>query len=351
MSERPRGRSPGAAVRHDGIAAAYREALASYVRAPDERGRALAYALGHRAVEDEIGLLELVGIHRAAVVDVVGPDPTRDLLVAAIDFLSESLSTFEMAQRGYREAQERAAIAHDIALTLQRSLLPAELPVPPGLDLAVRYLPAGRRVEVGGDWYDVVSLGADRAALVVGDVMGHGIRQASVMGQMRMGLRAYLLEDHPLDDVARRTDALLQSVGGLQTATVVLVVVDLGRPAFRLVNAGHPPPVLIDASGRATQVTAGHGRLLGLGGDAEWPIHGPEAISDGTTILLYTDGLLEASERAGRDPFADLLASVDGFSGSPDDLCDRVTGAMVDDEPGDDICLLAARVVGAGPGG
>jgi serine phosphatase RsbU (regulator of sigma subunit) len=335
--------------RRDGIAAAYREALASYVRAPDERGRALAYALGHRAVEDEVGLLELVGIHRDAVVDVVGPDPTRDSLVAAIDFLSESLSTFEMAQRGYREAQERAAIAHDIALTLQRSLLPAELPVPPGIDLAVRYLPAGRRVEVGGDWYDVVPLGPGRAALVVGDVMGHGIRQASVMGQMRLGMRAYLLEDHPLDDVARRTDLLLQSVGDLQTATVVLVAVDMHGPEFHLLNAGHPPPLLIDPSGRATQVVGGHGRLLGLGDNVEWPVHGPEVIGEGTTILLYTDGLLEASERAGRDPFADLLASADGFCGSPDELCDRVTGEMVDDEPGDDICLLAARVVGAGP--
>jgi hypothetical protein len=346
-----RGAVGGAGGGQDGISAAYRDALAAYVQAPDERGRALAYTLGHRAVEAEVGLLELVGIHRAAVVAVIGQNPTHDRVVSSIDFLSESLSTFEMAQRGYHEAQERAAIAHDIALTLQHSLLPAELPVPPGIDVAVRYLPAGRRVEVGGDWYDLVSLGAGRAALVVGDVMGHGIRQASVMGQMRLGLRAYLLEDHPVDDVARRCDALLRSVGGLQTATLVLVVVDLDGPAFRLLNAGHPSPVLIDASGGATQVTGGHGRLLGLGGDVEWPVHGPEALAEGTTMLLYTDGLLEASERSGRDPFADLLASLDGFSGSPDELCDRVTGAMVDEEPGDDICLLAARVVGAGRGG
>lgn len=331
---------------HDDLAAEYRTALVAYVQAPDEAGRSRAYELGHRAVEARIGLLELVAIHRTAVDDFVADAPTRERVVASIEFLTESLSTLEMAQRGYREAQERAAVAHDIALTLQRSLLPGDLPVPAGLELAVRYLPAGPNVEVGGDWYDVVSLDGPRVGLVVGDVMGHGIHQAAVMGQMRLGLRAYLIEEHPLDDVVHRTDALLQSLGGPHTATLVLGVIDLAGATLSLANAGHPPPVLVGPTGSARFLTGGHGRLLGLAEAADRPVHGPLAVAPGSCVLMYTDGLLERCERAGGDAFDLLQLTVEGFEGSPDELCDRVTDTMVDDEPGDDICLLAVKVLG-----
>lgn len=334
---------------HDDLAVEYRAALVAYVLAPDETGRSRAYELGHRAVEAKMGLLELVAIHRTAVDDFVTDEPMRSRVAGSIEFLTESLSTFEMAQRGYREAQERAALAHEIALTLQRSLLPVDLPVPAGLDHAVRYLPAGPHVEVGGDWYDVVCLGGRRVGLVVGDVMGHGIHQAAVMGQLRLGLRAYLLEDHPVDDVVHRTDALLQSLGGMQTATLVLAVVDLGGPTLCLANAGHPPPVLVDPMGVAQLITGGHGRLLGLTQAADQPVHGPVAVAPGSCVLMYTDGLLERCERAGEDGFELLRDTADGFVGSPDELCDRVTDAMVDREPGDDVCLLAVKVV-AEPG-
>jgi serine phosphatase RsbU (regulator of sigma subunit) len=334
---------------HDALAAEYSAALAAYVRAPDEGGRARAYDLGRRAVEAEIGLLDLAAIHRLAVCEIVADDLSQPRVLAAVEFFTESLSTFEMAQRGYREVQERAALEHDIALTLQRSLLPAELPAPAGVEVAVRYLPAGPYIEVGGDWYDVIDLSHGSVGLVVGDVMGHGIRQAAVMGQMRLGLRAYLLEEHPIDEVVRRTDALLQHLGEMHTATLVLGVVDLTTPALSLVNAGHPPPVLVDPDGDAAYVTGGHGRLLGLAEPADRPVHGPAEIAPGTCVLMYTDGLLESHERAGDDGYALLHKTVQGFVGTPDELCDRVTDAMVDDAPSDDICLLAAKVV-ARPG-
>jgi serine phosphatase RsbU (regulator of sigma subunit) len=335
----------------DDIAAQYRAALVAYVHEPDEAGRACAYDLGHRAVEARVGLLELIEIHRRALADFVTESPTRGLIVTSIEFLTESLSTFEMAQRGYREAQERAAVAHDIALTLQRSLLPAELPVPAGLELAVRYLPAGPSVEVGGDWYDVVSLDGTQVALVVGDVMGHGIPQAAVMGQMRLGLRAYLIEKHPIDDVVRRTDTLLESLGGLHTASLVLGVIDVAAITLSLANAGHPPPVLVRPTGDVQYLTGGHGRLLGLRGAADRPVLGPIDVARGSCLLMYTDGLLEHCERAGADPFERLCGAVEGFAGSPDELCDHVIRAMVDDEPGDDICLLAVKVVDSPDGG
>jgi len=242
------GAGPGG--RHRGLEADYAEALDGYLGAPDERGLAAAYELGHRAVEAGVGLLELVGIHHRAV-ERVAPDlATRARLGDAAAFLAESLSTYEMAQRGYREARERALWLHQLALTLQRSLLP-EVRATDGLEVAVRYLPAGPEVEVGGDWYDVVHLGEGRVALVVGDVMGHGIQQAAVMGQVRMGLRAYLLEGHPVDEVVRRSDALLATMADAQTATLVLGVVTLGAATMTLANAGHPPALLVDPDGRA----------------------------------------------------------------------------------------------------
>lgn len=328
----------------EALAREYRQALSAYLAAPDEIGRARAYDLGHRAVEAEVGLLELVAVHRAAVEDLAVDAATRDRLVASVDFLTESLSTFEMAQRGYHEAQQRAAAAHGIALTLQRSLLPAELPTFAGLELAVRYLPAGSHVEVGGDWYDVVSLGASRVGLVVGDVMGHGLHQAAVMGQTRLGLRAYLLEGHPVDEVVRRTDALLQSLGGMQTATLVMAVVDLAASSLWLINAGHPPPVLIGPGDHPRFLSGGHGRLLGLAGPAARPVHGPEAVAPGSCLLMYTDGLLEREERSGGDGFAMLREAVEGFAGGPDELCERVAQAMVGRRLSDDVCLLAAKL-------
>ncbi|HEX6421333.1 MAG TPA: SpoIIE family protein phosphatase [Acidimicrobiales bacterium] len=330
---------------HKALADEYRAALAGYMAAPDEGGRARAYALGHRAVEAEMGLIELVDLHRAALDEIATGAPTRAQVAASMDFLTESLSTYEMAQRGYREARERAAVAHDIALTLQRSLLPADLPEVPGVERAVRYLPAGPLVEVGGDWYDVVPLGGGRVALVVGDVMGHGVHQAAVMGQMRLGVRAYLLEGHDLHDAVGRTDALLVSLGGLQTATLVVGVVDVAAATLCLVNAGHPPPVLVGAGGPARLLTGAQGRLLGLEGPVVRPVLGPEPLPPGACLLMYTDGLLEREERAGADGIDRLVATLDGFEGSPEELCDHVVDALVDVAPDDDVCLLAVRLV------
>lgn len=340
--------SPGPAGprgRHEALEADYLGALEGYLAGPDERGLAAAYELGHRAVEAGVGLLELVGIHHRAV-ERVAPDlATRARLGDAAAFLAESLSTYEMAQRGYREARERALWLHQLALTLQRSLLP-EVRATDGLEVAVRYLPAGPEVEVGGDWYDVVHLGEGRVALVVGDVMGHGIQQAAVMGQVRMGLRAYLLEGHPVDEVVRRSDALLATMADAQTATLVLGVVTLGAATMTLANAGHPPALLVDPDGRARFVGGRNGRLLGLPGEGTWPVDGPVPLGDGTCVLLYTDGLLEGAERAGEDGLATLRAVAAGHTGPPAALCDRVTEALVaGSSRQDDVCLLAFRCV------
>ncbi|HZA79304.1 MAG TPA: SpoIIE family protein phosphatase [Acidimicrobiales bacterium] len=326
------------------LPAEYRAALRRYLEARDEAGRSRAYELGHSALEADVGLLELATIHGAALVEVLDDECSREAVAASMEFFVESLSTFDMAQRGFWEAQARAAREHAISVALQRSLLPAALPSFDRLDVAVRYLPAGIGSEVGGDWYDVIELADDRVGLVVGDVMGHGVRQASVMGQLRLATRAYAMEGRPLDEVVWQVDELLQKLGDFSTATLVLAAVDLDASTLELVNAGHPPPVLIDPTGTADLVTDGHGRLLGVAHPESRPVYGPVPFADGSSLLLYTDGLLERHERAGNDALTVLRKTIEGFAGSPEELCDRVTDTLTDNSPGDDICLLATRL-------
>jgi serine phosphatase RsbU (regulator of sigma subunit) len=327
------------------LAGEYRAALGHYLDTPDESGRSRAYELGHAAVEAGIGLLELAVIHSEAVGDLMAGRPEGETVTACMEFLVESLSTFDMAQRGFWEAQARAAREHAISVNLQRSLLPAAVPSFERLDVAVRYLPAGVATEAGGDWYDVIELSCQRVGLVIGDVMGHGIRQAAVMGQLRLGTRAYAVDEGPLDEVVRRVDTLLQNLGELHTATLVLAVIDLEAPSLELVNAGHPPPIIIDPDGATRLLTGGHSRLLGVAPpDDAREVLGPVPLEAGTALLLYTDGLLEQPERDGADGLALLRKSVEGFTGGADELCERVTDALVDGPAHDDVCLLATRV-------
>jgi serine phosphatase RsbU (regulator of sigma subunit) len=337
----------------EALRADYRAALVRYLAERDETGRSRAYELGHAAVEAEIGLLELADVHRLVVDEVLAEDPTREAVAAAMDFFIESLSTFDMAQRGFWEAHARAEREHAISVSLQRSLLPAELPSLTGLEVAVRYLPAGLGSEVGGDWYDVIELPDDRVAFVVGDVMGHGIRQAAVMGQLRLALRAHLLEGRAPVDAVARLDGLLDHLGDLHTATLVLAVVDRAPSTLELVVAGHPWPVLIDPAGRAEFLTGGRGRLLGLPDAPDRPVQGPLKMPEGSCLVLYTDGLLERHERAGIDGAELLRSSLDGVPDDAERLCDELTAALVDGTPADDVCLLAVamRTGSLPPGG
>jgi serine phosphatase RsbU (regulator of sigma subunit) len=338
---------PTVSNERDHLANGYRAALQHYLESRDESGRSRAYELGHSAVEAEIGLLELATIHSEAVGDLLADRPEGETVAACMEFFVESLSTFDMAQRGFWEAQARADREHAISVSLQRSLLPTAVPSFDRLDVAVRYVPAGVGSEVGGDWYDVIELARHRVGLVVGDVMGHGVRQAAVMGQLRLGTRAYAIEDGPLDEVVRRVDVLLQNLGELNTATLVLAVVDLEASTLELVNGGHPPPIVIDPNGATRFVTGGHGRLLGVAPpDDPRDLLGPMPLEVGTCLLLYTDGLLEQQEREGQDGLALLGKAVEGFAGGADELCERVTDALVKSPARDDICLLATRIGG-----
>jgi len=138
---------------------------------------------------------------------------------------------------------------HRIAETLQRALLPQDLPAVDGLALAARYLPAEVGFKAGGDWYDVIPLAGGKVGLVIGDVAGHGLEAASVMGQLRMAVRAYALEGHRPSDVVAHADSVLRVVAPDEIATMTYAEVDPGSGAIRFVGAGHPPPIALGPEG------------------------------------------------------------------------------------------------------
>ena len=162
---------------------------------------------------------------------------------------------------------ETSAREHTIAETLQRAVLPGTLPAVPGLDLAVSYLSASDGVHVGGDWYDVFPLGGNRVGLVIGDVAGHSITSASIMGQVRSMLRAYAI-DHPHPgDVLQRTNTALARLLPEAMATAVYAVLDLATGDLTYANAGHPPPLITTGSGHAEYLDDAPGVMLGAWDD------------------------------------------------------------------------------------
>jgi serine phosphatase RsbU (regulator of sigma subunit) len=239
---------------------------------------------------------------------------------------------------------------HEAAVTLQESLLPVHLPEIDGLAVACRYLPATRS-DVGGDWYDVFSLENGDVVLVVGDVTGHDLRAAALMGQLRLAIQAYALDGHTPTEVLDRVDRLLQRLDGERLATLVYAVLEKEGPnrlRLRIANAGHPPPLLVDPNGLARFVTGGLSVPLGVDDRSVRHREASVRLEPGSQLLLYSDGLIEGRSLLIEDAFDCLLAVASKTAGTPDQLCDRVLSTT----PGsrsDDICLLAVSF-GADPG-
>jgi serine phosphatase RsbU (regulator of sigma subunit) len=266
------------------------------------------------------------------------------LVAATFSFLSEALSTFEMTQRAYWEAQHAAEREHAIALSLQHDLLPRAVPDVTGLDISVRYLPGEAGSHAGGDWYDVFELGANRVGLVVGDVTGHGVAAAAAMGRLRVAVLAHALAGLGPADVVKRVDSLLDQLDTGEVATMVYVVADPGRGRLVVANAGHPPPVVVEPDGAVRRVDLAHGRLLGLRPALPRRAQAAIEISSGGHFLLYTDGLIEPLERAGQDGIAHLCRAVEGFAGTSQELCEHVLAEVAPDGARDDICVVAATL-------
>ena len=241
------------------------------------------------------------------------------------------------------ENAERFEHEPELAQTLQRSLLPRELPHVTGVAVCARYRPGGAGAHVGGDWYDVIALEDGRVVLTVGDVMGRGTRAAAVMGQLRTAMRACALQDlHPADAM-RSVDRLLQDVAEDAMATAAFLVLDPRTAALEIVTAGHPPPLLAEPGETATFIDCDPHTPLGV-------LPSPVYESTLTTLppqallLLYTDGLVEHRDEDLAEGLQRLVAAVDTTETDLDILCDLVLERLAADETNDDIALLAVRV-------
>jgi CheY-like chemotaxis protein len=225
-----------------------------------------------------------------------------------------------------------------IALTLQRSFLPHHLPELPGTEVVVRYEPASRQTEIGGDFYAALPTPAG-VLTGIGDVVGHSLDAATVMVEIRHALRAYCLEDPDPRELAGRLDRMLQRYHPDVTATMCLCLVDPLTGRTRIANAGHIPPLVVRDEGTAAYVDA-RGPLLGLGLDRPPPAEVVLARSE--RLLLVTDGLIETRGTDLAVSMEQLRSAAAGAPPGVDDLCDTLLGCF-GHEREDDIALLALR--------
>ncbi|MGY1437724.1 ATP-binding SpoIIE family protein phosphatase [Streptomyces reniochalinae] len=242
-----------------------------------------------------------------------------------------------------------------IADELQRTMLPDELPQPTGVQLASRYLPAAETARVGGDWYDAIPLPGSRVALVVGDVMGHSMTSAAIMGQLRTTAQTLAGLDLPPQEVLHHLDEQAQRLGSDRMATCLYAVYDPVAHRIVIANAGHPPPVMLHRGGRAEVLRIPAGAPIGVGG-VDFEAVELDAPA-GATLLLYTDGLVESRQRdvwTGIEHLREKLAATarltrPGAAAPLEPLCDEVLDIVGPGDRDDDIALLAARFDGIAP--
>jgi len=234
-----------------------------------------------------------------------------------------------------REAEQRSA-----AELLQRSLLPTHLPEVPGVALAARTVPGSADQQVGGDWYDVLTLPSGEVCLVVGDVVGHDLPAAALMGQVRNALRAYALEDPSPSTILGRVNRAACLLDASDLVTCICVVLDPETMTVRWSSAGHPPPLALSSAGRGRLLDGEPGPPLGVEPGADYQQH-EARLRPGQNLLLYTDGLVER-RGANIDDGLTALQQVVVPQSTPQDMCDRVIAALPNDTSRrDDVtCLL-----------
>ncbi|MFE1287497.1 SpoIIE family protein phosphatase [Streptomyces sp. NPDC058751] len=330
-----------------GVRPVFADAPAARAALPELLGDDLPVPSGQRAI-----LAPLRGRRRVIGAALFLRRPERlafeadDLLVAA-QLATHSALGIDKAVLYGREAY--------IADELQRTMLPETLPRPTGVRLASRYLPAAETARVGGDWYDAIPLPGSRVALVVGDVMGHSMTSAAIMGQLRTTAQTLAGLDLPPQEVLHHLDEQAQRLGTDRMATCLYAVYDPVSHRITIANAGHPPPVLLHLGGRAEVLRVPPGAPIGVGG-VDFEAVELDAPA-GATLLLYTDGLVESRLRdvwTGIEQLREKLAAVAALTG-PDHpppleaLCDEVLDMLGPGDRDDDIALLAARFDGIAP--
>jgi serine phosphatase RsbU (regulator of sigma subunit)/anti-sigma regulatory factor (Ser/Thr protein kinase) len=341
-------------------------ALVALVHGPDHR---LAYVndaytaafgarpLGERAREtlpelDQLGLFPLLDqVQRSGRPRTLksrkAPDgrsytftctPVKEGKGGVLVFATDVTDHAEAAER-VRASERRQ---RETAVTLQRSLLPQELEQPDDLRIAATYQPGGTEAAVGGDWYDVITLGGGRTALVIGDVMGRGVRAAAVMGQLRTAVRAYARLDLPPHEVLQLLDGLAAEIDANQIATCVYAIHDPNEGKLVYASAGHLPILVRDEGGTVLRADEPTGPPLGTGG---W-MHasGSVPLGPGSTAVLYTDGLVERRDEDLDVGIEALERALAGATGTPQVVCDRLVRAVgVTAGHDDDVAVLVLQ--------
>ncbi|MEV3875365.1 SpoIIE family protein phosphatase [Streptomyces sp. NPDC049906] len=257
-----------------------------------------------------------------------------DVLVFAVD-VTDHADAAERLRAGERSQRETA-------VTLQRSLLPQELESPDDLRVAATYHPGGTETAVGGDWYDVITLGGGRTALVIGDVMGRGVRAAAIMGQLRTAVRAYARLDLPPHEVLQLLDGLAADIDANQIATCAYAVHDPNEGSLVYASAGHLPILVRDEHGTVHRAADATGPPLGTGG---WDhTSGSIPLGPGSTAVLYTDGLVERRGEDLDEGITTLEHALAGATGTPQVVCDRlIRTAGVTADHDDDVAVLVLQ--------
>jgi GAF domain-containing protein len=233
------------------------------------------------------------------------------------------------------------------AATLQRSMMPTRPPRLPGVRIAHHYMPGDRQAQVGGDWFDAIQLPGGRVALIVGDVMGHGLQAAAVMGQFRTAVITMAALDLPPAQLLRHLDNLAHRLGTEHLATCVYAVYDPIQRTLTLANAGHIPPVLAGYDGHSELLKIPGGAPIGVGGVPFETVEIP--VPDGSWLVLCTDGLVEVRGQGIDAGLAALCSHVIEPEQTPEDVCGQILARVHSEDRTDDVALLVARFEGIAP--
>jgi serine phosphatase RsbU (regulator of sigma subunit)/anti-sigma regulatory factor (Ser/Thr protein kinase)/ABC-type transporter Mla MlaB component len=280
-----------------------------------------------------------------------GPDGAVAGLVIASNDTTARVKERNEAMRRAADADRRYQAARDVVIELQQALLPAMLPVLPQARLAARYLVAGHEQAAGGDWFDAILLADGIVALVVGDVVGHGVTASAAMGQLRAVLNDRLVANPDLAEALAEADAFAARTPGLQASTLVLAVLDPAGGTLRYATCGHPPPLVIASDGRARFLPATGSGPLGTGSA---PVLSLAQLQPGELVLLYSDGIIERPGRTTREGMAELAkvasnaalnrAMPAGAAPSPPErVCQLTVELLTRTGYADDVTALAAQ--------
>lgn len=287
-----------------------------------------------------------------------------------VSFTPDERSVLTTVARMLAQALSRAGAAEserELTDGLQRSMLPSLGPDIPGMGVAARYVPTGGGLQVGGDWYDMIPLPTGRFALVIGDVQGHDVKAAGLMGQLRIALRAYASEGHRPDAVLSRASRFLSGITfdddftDLRFATCLYAEVDPATGSLEIARAGHPDPAVRLADGTVLVRSTAGGLPLGIDPDADFPTT-RLVLEPGETLLICTDGLIETGGHDLDTGWRRIRRILEAHDGSLDSLADdlvqavhgpsshHTTGPLADRRE-DDIAVLLLRRQGEEPGG